>query len=1578
MVPQWDGSAKQEFVGRIGYELGTGDTAVMVALPANASEIKARESLAFHRALTDWPGAVGSEVSLRVLNLDIADIWSAVLVPGRAPGGPTGFAADGPGTLSARTFYWNGVEYTVDRLAVGASERGPGLQFATTPDLPEGLRLTVPERSDAGGRFRYPVHVYPLDRATRSAATGVDFEWPGARTAWARVGNTEPVSVYLTTPPRAQHVQRELWAATLTPGRAATATDAEPVLGYWPADELPPTEDPVTGAPGTLTPVAAQVDGVAYTVDALAMVSEADLWLRTTPPLPKGRGLVLELEVAGGVLPLSVDAAELPDYGYRWPDPFGGPLNSGWDADSDDDGTLDPRRVRLVRWGTSGGGVRASVSPPSAPEGGGTARVSVTATLDGDPVAADLPVTVTIGAADDTATAGDDYTASATHTLTVPAGAHSASVDVDIAVADDSVAEPLEEISVVVEAEGRASAATAFAIEDDDHVTIEYWAAALTGARIEFGGRAVDGYLADPQTLAPLGGELAPLRLRCCRGRQSDEPMRTVRALGRHGDDFVFAMTNLVRDGALAPEFAGAVLRVGARPLSLDRARVVELAPGAPALAWDAHLVDAPPGEARNVRLSGPDHPVLEEVEVVSSPRAGPADSPKYGRGEVIRIALRFDEPVTVTGAPTLAVAVGSVDRTAAYSHGSGTREIVFAYAVVQADAAPDGIDVARIADAVLPATALASSASGAAPVYGDVDPPPAPGHAVDGGLAPAAWALAVHDAVVGEGGGTAFVTVAISRTTDTPVTVDYATEDATALAGSDYTAASATLTVAAHAGFATVTVPILDDTDGEADETFMVTLANASTGVVIARAAATVTITDDDAGPAVGIARPTLAGTGPDAHLFEGEGALSGGAWELSAAAPVPADLAVEVRVEETGGDFVPGSGEGLRRVVIPAGSMSVSFDPIEDDGTDEPHGTVTVTVLPGDGYTVDSAGSEAAVAVRDDDFRAAPLEFLVEPADAAVMEGEDLIAEQVVRTVADGTFTATADLERLAVDLASLQFRWGFTTLVGEADADDFTAAESTATVAAADFVPFGDGTGAGLAARRALVGVSAATDAEAEDAERFLVALERTAGSATVAQAAARTAPPGMAVPLRGRDFFRAVVTIRAGGVLTLELGENVLEEGRTTAVTATHAPPRAQAFTVTVSLPASDRYGFEGENRTLSFAPNAWRATGTVTVRAIDNLVEDGDAVTVVTGTPDAADVAPATAALRVADDDGPRGAVLWETDLTVGAGAAEDDDEWGYVDAALATPVEGVTTQVGALADPTFEWTGVEYTVRRLTLPSSGATTGGAFVARTAEGSAPLVGGGPDTSPTWGSKWSARTARGRCGACALAPTCSTRSPPARAGTWRRTARESPPCACWTSARSRTGTAASRRRIPPSGRATGWRAASPAGRWPPMRSWPTPRGRAGGLQRRPARARERHPGPGRPPAAPPGVRHHAGPAAGPDEPPGDEPSGGLRGTGGGQRRGVPRLPADGGRAELAARGGLRLRGRPGTPRRLVNQRFPRRGPRGDPARAPGARGRRRRRRPAAGGAAGGLVGAGDGRGGYGRGQTCCWLC
>ena len=58
-------------------------------------------------------------------------------------------------------------------------------------------------------------------------------------------------------------------------------------------------------------------------------------------------------------------------------------------------------------------------------------------------------------------------------------------------------------------------------------------------------------------------------------------------------------------------------------------------------------------------------------------------------------------------------------------------------------------------------------------------------------------------------------------------VTVDYATSDVTALAGSDYTEASGTLTIDAGETTGTITVEVLDDgvVEGE-DETFTVKLS--------------------------------------------------------------------------------------------------------------------------------------------------------------------------------------------------------------------------------------------------------------------------------------------------------------------------------------------------------------------------------------------------------------------------------------------------------------------------------------------------------------------------------------------------------------------------------------------------------------------------------------------------------------------------------------------------------------------------------------------------------------------------------
>ena len=108
---------------------------------------------------------------------------------------------------------------------------------------------------------------------------------------------------------------------------------------------------------------------------------------------------------------------------------------------------------------------------------------------------------------------------------------------------------------------------------------------------------------------------------------------------------------------------------------------------------------------------------------------------------------------------------------------------------------------------------------------------------------------LDVDDVTVTEGdNGTvsATFTVSLSTASGWTVTVDWATSDGTATAGSDYTAGSGTLTFAAGTTEQTFDVVVTGDTVDEADETYTVTLSNASKAS-ISDATGTGTITDDD-----------------------------------------------------------------------------------------------------------------------------------------------------------------------------------------------------------------------------------------------------------------------------------------------------------------------------------------------------------------------------------------------------------------------------------------------------------------------------------------------------------------------------------------------------------------------------------------------------------------------------------------------------------------------------------------------------------------------------------------------------------
>jgi hypothetical protein len=93
---------------------------------------------------------------------------------------------------------------------------------------------------------------------------------------------------------------------------------------------------------------------------------------------------------------------------------------------------------------------------------------------------------------------------------------------------------------------------------------------------------------------------------------------------------------------------------------------------------------------------------------------------------------------------------------------------------------------------------------------------------------------------------------VALSAASTQTVTIGYATADGTATAGTDYLAASGTLTFKPGETAKTISVTVNGDTIVEPDETFTVSLSKA-TSVGLGTASATGTITNDDNGPRSG-----------------------------------------------------------------------------------------------------------------------------------------------------------------------------------------------------------------------------------------------------------------------------------------------------------------------------------------------------------------------------------------------------------------------------------------------------------------------------------------------------------------------------------------------------------------------------------------------------------------------------------------------------------------------------------------------------------------------------------------------------
>ena len=184
---------------------------------------------------------------------------------------------------------------------------------------------------------------------------------------------------------------------------------------------------------------------------------------------------------------------------------------------------------------------------------------------------------------------------------------------------------------------------------------------------------------------------------------------------------------------------------------------------------------------------------------------------------------------------------------------------------------------------------------------------------------------------------------IKVSRTGDVSgsVSVDFATSDLTATAGSDYTAANGTLNFAPGELSKNISIPIVNDNVFEnGNETFTLALSNpTSAAILTAPNATTITISDNDFKPTIFVPQAI--------RVVEG----NSGSNNLTVTVrlsnltiePVTVDYATANGTAAAGNDYVAASGT----VTLPAGSSSVTVNvPITGDTTVEPDENFTITL--------------------------------------------------------------------------------------------------------------------------------------------------------------------------------------------------------------------------------------------------------------------------------------------------------------------------------------------------------------------------------------------------------------------------------------------------------------------------------------------------------------------------------------------------------------------------------------------------------------------------------------------------------
>jgi hypothetical protein len=277
-------------------------------------------------------------------------------------------------------------------------------------------------------------------------------------------------------------------------------------------------------------------------------------------------------------------------------------------------------------------------------------------------------------------------------------------------------------------------------------------------------------------------------------------------------------------------------------------------------------------------------------------------------------------------------------------------------------------------------------------------------------------------------------VTVTLSQSSTSTVSVPWSTADGTGTAGSDYVAASGTLTFNPGETTKVISITLNGDTLFEADETFTIRLGM-PTGADIAKGIGTVTITNDDASPVVSISATDTsaaeAGSDPATFTITRSANLTG-AIVIGLTWGGTATFSTDYSVSVTGGTL--SADRSTLTMADGVATATITVTPVDDTAAEQSE-TIVLGLSAGTGYSVGTPASASAT-IADNDTVVAATTISIQTT-ASVVEGNG----------GSKTVTLTVTLSAASASTVTV----GYATANGTATAgSDYQATSGTLTFA------------------------------------------------------------------------------------------------------------------------------------------------------------------------------------------------------------------------------------------------------------------------------------------------------------------------------------------------------------------------------------------------------------------------------------------------------------------------------------------------------------------------------------------------